>query len=500
MVNLKKVVSFLLILILALGFFQPVSAEEDNSVKVGIRVESMDSTLIPLTYVTMPSTHKSFSDYGLSGQTDPGFDTPVHVLAQYLMENWGTTATDMGTMIGIAYSNLSQICGMYANGTDTKDASHFWMYMLNDQYPALNGMGYNMTDCPLKNGDIITIYAMNYPGTAYYSYFQKQEYAVTQGEAVSLTLLGSSTMGGTSQPISGAKIISSNDGQSATIETEIATDDQGKATISFNEPGTYTLSSQKADITRAHAKVVVTQSDSDADRLLVEGDKAALSIPSETTANLAIPTVGESGKTLISWISSDDCIKPDGKISRGKEDQQVTLTATIKKGDITETRIFTVTVKAYSDMEISESIAAIKTALTATTLKPVEGTDSNLVAMLQLKADQVALGSTISLTDVSNQPQIDINGNITYGSSAVRNKNVAFTIALLGKSDAGTVKVSVPAHVMTAQETVDDDVLKLTWDAIKSKNTAQDGVKTSLYRCLVIHIPLISFGVHPIQK
>ncbi|WP_115028200.1 immunoglobulin-like domain-containing protein [Acetobacterium bakii] len=480
MVRLKKAVSLLVILMMVLCFFQPVSAEENNSVTVGIRVESMDSTLIPLTYVTMPQTHKTFQNYGLSGQTDPGFDTPVHVLAQYLTDSWGTTAADMGTMIGLAYSNLSQICGMYANGTEVNDGSHFWMYMVNDEYPALNGMGYSMTDCPLKNGDVITIYAMNYPGTAFYSYFQKQEYAVTQGEAVSLTLLGRNTMGGESLSISGATILSSEDGASATIETEIVTDNQGKATISFSEPGTYTLSSKKADITRAYAKVVVTQSDVEADKTLVAGDKVGLSIPTETSVNLTLPTVGESGKTIISWTSSDACVKPDGKITRGKDDKPVTLTATIEKGSAKETKLFPVIVKAYSDTEISEAIAAIKTALTAAAVKPVEGTDTNLIAMLQAQADQVALGSTITLTDVSSQPQVDVNGTITYGSAAKKNKDVAFMIDLLGKSDSGTVKVSVPAHVMTAQETVDDDALKLTWDEIKSSNTTPDSVKTRL--------------------
>ena len=42
------------------------------------------------------------------------------------------------------------------------------------------------------------------------------------------------------------------------------------------------------------------------------------------------------------------------------------------------------------------------------------------------------------------------------------------------------MKVSVPAHTLTAQETVDDDAAQLTWDSIKKSNDAQDNVRTGL--------------------
>ncbi|MBC3890000.1 hypothetical protein GH810_17010, partial [Acetobacterium paludosum] len=481
MERIKKYVGFLLILIVALFFSQPVFAEENNVVTVGIRVETMDSTIIPLTYVTMPTTHKSFENYGLTGQTDQGFDTPVHVLAQYLIDNELATTETMSSMLGIEYNNLSQILTMYANGTDTKDASHFWMYMVNDDYPALNGTGYNMNDCPLKDGDVITIYAMSYPGTDYYAFFNKQKIEVGQGEAAKLTLLGRSTMGGNSSAISGAELISSTDGTSATVETGIVTDANGQASISFNETGIYTVSCKKDNITRACAQITVVSSDEAADKALVAEDKTALTIPSVTTGNLSLTDSGASGKTGITWLSNDpSVIQNDGKIIRGKADKLVTLTATIKKGTQTETKEFPVTIKAFSDAEIKQMLTDIKTALTAKTIRVVEGTDTNLLVKMQAQADLVTLGSMITLTDVKNQPQIGSDGVITYGSDASMKKEVTFKISLLDNEETGIVKVSVPAHTLTAQETVDDDAAQLTWDSIKKSNDAQDNVRTGL--------------------
>jgi len=75
-------------------------------------------------------------------------------------------------------------------------------------------------------------------------------------------------------------------------------------------------------------------------------DKNALTLPSTTEENLTLPTSGENG-TTISWSSSDeDVIALDGFVIRQSEDVEVTLTATIKLNDVTDTKEFTVTVIA----------------------------------------------------------------------------------------------------------------------------------------------------------
>ncbi|MPW27357.1 hypothetical protein GC105_16455, partial [Alkalibaculum sp. M08DMB] len=479
----KRIVSFLLAIIMILSCFQPVFANHGDDITVKVRVELMDSTIVPLTEVTLPSSNKSFEEYGISGQADPGFNTPVHAMAQYLMDEWGTTPSEMSSLLEIQYSNFSKICGMYADGSDSIDASRFWMFMVNDRYPAPEGSeyGYSMTECPLKNGDVITLYAMKYPGTNYYAYFQNQKLTAEQGEAVNVTLLGKSTMGvDDSVPLSGATLISSKNGESATIETNIVTNSEGRATISFNSPGTYTISAKRNDISRSYAQVIVTESEDDSDLAIVASDKAALNVVAETASNLTLPTVGASGKTIITWTSSDSVVTSDGRVTRGAVDKQVTLTATIEKGLQKDTRSFPVTVKAYTENEINDAILSIKTAISSSTVTAKEGKDTNLTAILQERANNVVLGSTVALTEVSNQPQVSIDGDITYGSTASRNKEVTFSISLLGKSDTGTVKVTIPAHILTAQETVDNDTAKLTWTKIKGSNTDQDHVTTNV--------------------
>ena len=75
-------------------------------------------------------------------------------------------------------------------------------------------------------------------------------------------------------------------------------------------------------------------------------DKNALTLPSTTEENLTLPTSGANG-TTISWSSSDeDVIALDGFVIRQAEDVEVTLTATIKLNDVTDTKEFTITVVA----------------------------------------------------------------------------------------------------------------------------------------------------------
>ncbi|WP_338016109.1 immunoglobulin-like domain-containing protein, partial [Paenibacillus paridis] len=83
-------------------------------------------------------------------------------------------------------------------------------------------------------------------------------------------------------------------------------------------------------------------------------DKAALEVTFESgdsatnvTKDLTLPATGASG-TTISWSSSDTTVvDEDGKVTRPSYtagDKEVTLTATITKGGVTETKTFTVQV------------------------------------------------------------------------------------------------------------------------------------------------------------
>lgn len=81
-------------------------------------------------------------------------------------------------------------------------------------------------------------------------------------------------------------------------------------------------------------------------------DKDALTLPTETDRSITLPTTGGSGLTEITWSSNNPAVmKDDGTVTRGDEDQTVTMTATLKSGDVVVTKEFTIVVKAKNPDE-----------------------------------------------------------------------------------------------------------------------------------------------------
>ncbi|MGW1777795.1 family 43 glycosylhydrolase [Streptomyces sp. NPDC002143] len=96
----------------------------------------------------------------------------------------------------------------------------------------------------------------------------------------------------------------------------------------------------------------------------VEDDKAALTLgdTSAVTADLSLPKTGAVGGSTITWASDDaDLVSDAGKVTRpaaGEPDGHATLTATLKKGTVTATRAFDVTVLAAFDDATAAAQAA----------------------------------------------------------------------------------------------------------------------------------------------
>lgn len=89
------------------------------------------------------------------------------------------------------------------------------------------------------------------------------------------------------------------------------------------------------------------------DDAMVQTDYDALNIKtSGVISDLTLPTEGNGG-SKITWESDNEAvITKDGKVTRpadGEEDAEVTLTATIKKGDAVLKKTFVVTVKAFNE-------------------------------------------------------------------------------------------------------------------------------------------------------
>lgn len=149
-------------------------------------------------------------------------------------------------------------------------------------------------------------------------------------------------------------------------------------------------------------------------------DIEALSLPSETDRSLTLPSQGASGETEITWSSSNqDVMANDGTITRGDEDQTVTMTATLKMGEVTDTKEFQVVVKrkdpdadvatytkeltlnagfVSEDMELPEKIgdAAVTWKVTGGTAIKIE--DNKALVIRGEKNEVVTLTATINVS------------------------------------------------------------------------------------------------------
>ncbi|MEU6378811.1 family 43 glycosylhydrolase [Streptomyces sp. NPDC046909] len=109
----------------------------------------------------------------------------------------------------------------------------------------------------------------------------------------------------------------------------------------------------------------------------VADDKAALTLgdTSAVTADLTLPKTGTAGGSAISWKSDNtDVVSDSGAVTRpaaGEPDGHATLTATLKKGSVTDTKTFDITVlPAFDDQTAAERAAE---ALTVHNLDDVRG-------------------------------------------------------------------------------------------------------------------------------
>ncbi|MDA3901730.1 MAG: cadherin-like beta sandwich domain-containing protein, partial [Spirochaetes bacterium] len=192
----------------------------------------------------------------------------------------------------------------------------------------------------------------------------------------------------------------------------------------------------------------------------VAEDKANLAVgysgsdsSDSVTQNITLAANGSNG-TTITWTSSDTTvIAADGTVTRptyGSGDATVTLTATITKNGVSETKTFTITVKEVTP---STNAALASLAFTKGMLQPVfsAGTTNYLNAPVPFSSEASPAYNdtqsvTVTATTANSGATITVNGtSVTSGS--------AFTINNL---DVGKNNATV---VVTAQ----DGVTKTTY-------------------------------------
>ena len=223
------------------------------------------------------------------------------------------------------------------------------------------------------------------------NYFQKTGYLNLADEILKNIIAGSQSLDG---------------GYSATIGTSSVTADAHATAAVMMALSDY--NNESASL----ATFTYTVSDDDA----VSNDLAALSLPTTVTGDLTLPSSGDYGST-ITWATSDkNAVTAAGKVNRTSSDVTVTLTATVKKGDASQTKSFDVTVKADADVDTD----SVDTALNAVTV-PTETIGNVTVPTSSVK--DVTFTWTTSDSNV-----LAIDGTVTRPAQGSSDVTVTLTL------------------------------------------------------------------------
>ena len=253
---------------MTISVFHGYAAKAADTVKVTLRLEQDNATLVTPVEVTLTDADKK--DYGIGLSTETL--TPLHALAKYLTEKKGATTETMKNYITASKSQYGlYVTGISIDGKSDGSASSDaldgvnWGYAVNNTDPGV-GMG----SYSLKNNDAVTIYGLWGGGTwpnnveTNYSYFENSTVntTVSNKTTVSLKSVGyDENYNPIVKSISNATVVAAkyeNEASTATTGNAVSlvqTDENGTATLSFDKAGTYVLSAYRLDSDGKHSNI-----------------------------------------------------------------------------------------------------------------------------------------------------------------------------------------------------------------------------------------------------
>ena len=268
MKNKKKLLSVLLVFVMTISVFHGYAAKAADTVKVTLRLEQDNKTLVTPVEVTLTDEDKK--DYGIGLSTETL--TPLHALAKYLTEKKGATTETMKNYIMASKSQYGlYVTGISIDGKSDGSASSDaldgvnWGYAVNNTDPGV-GMG----SYSLKNNDAVTIYGLWGGGTwpnnveTNYSYFENSTMNTTVSNKTTVSLKGvgyDENYNPIVKSISNATVVAAkyeNEASTATTGNAVSlvqTDENGTATLSFDKAGTYVLSAYRLDNDGKHSNI-----------------------------------------------------------------------------------------------------------------------------------------------------------------------------------------------------------------------------------------------------
>ncbi|MBV1820157.1 DUF4430 domain-containing protein, partial [Clostridium cochlearium] len=271
----KKIISFSLsffMIFSMLSFVKPIFVKASNdSIKVKIRIEANDHTIIPQKEIEI-------SNFNLSDYDDTIKDTQdikaLHALIKAL-ESENIDCKDK-SKFNCSGGYINNIAGIKERCISSKDG---WMYYINNKY-----VDKYVSEKDINEGDSIVFFFVEDYEKNTYSYFNKTYLEAKIGENVNLKLIGYSKDFETNKEeekgISNAKIIVDNK-ECIYNGKYVTTDLNGNLNIKFDKEGTYDISAIKFDetgktriISRPYCKVVVKGGNLEVDNSILKNSIA----------------------------------------------------------------------------------------------------------------------------------------------------------------------------------------------------------------------------------
>lgn len=387
-------------------------------ITVTLQIEGYEKTVEEGVEVTMPDKYKTFEEYGIENVADPaeagkpGY-TVLHVMAEYCEKKYGK---------GTAGQHIKVEGGMVTQFVENMPQEGL-MYLRNYQVPAQG-----MSEEKVQKGDFISIVdicSAQWLGTwtaGHYSWFQHKNMETEAGKRYSVKL-NMVSLFGDNLTLAGAvvKVLNKTSGAEVASGT---TNAQGEATIVVEEPGTYVITAKRRadyydkkgnlawNLVPPHGilNVIPAKEMTDAGAVAQAKETLSLGDISQVKENLTLPEVWDN-KTTITWSSSDvSCIQNNGTVVRPVgADKQVTLTATISRGAVSDKKEFVVTVLGKAlfkelqvdhgelcyDKSIDEYTIYVEKNIETLTIKGVAGDGVNVVKLNMMNEKGTAQTETV---------------------------------------------------------------------------------------------------------
>ncbi len=227
---------------------------------------------------------------------------------------------------------------------------------------------------------------------------------------------------------------------------------------------------------------------------LIKGSNTDLS--NVTGALAVLPTAGSMNASAITWSSSNPSIlSNDGQTvirpAYGTGDATVTLTATITKGIVTDTKVFNITVLAETVNPDIAKVAADKAALTDSVIK---GTNVDLSHVTGTLAALPTAGSVnaSAITWSSSNPSILSNDGQTVARPAYGTGDA--TVTLTATLIKGIVTDTKVFNITVLAETVNPDIAKVAADKAALTDNLIKGSNPDLSHVTVALVALPTAG------